>query len=238
MAGCSLFLPPTKTARGELYESGDFRYDPYFAEVHRQQANASRWPEESSASREPLVTALALRSGASNARIVSALERKKDDASIAPVARRTATSEAARARRLSAALPKLEDLLKRGEDLREQARSERRNMGADKADEEKVARKEEVRREVSAAVGAVEAMLRDAQRGAKEAEELAAKLKSTVPAASDAAETKRDESPPESKAAEPAPKRRPARRAPSKPSAAPKPPPEPAPSRPSEVFVP
>ena len=68
-------------------------------------------------------------------------------------------------------------MLKRGEELKKQTIEDKKNLGVDKADEKKVAKKDEVKREMSAAVDAVESMASDARKGAKEAEDLAMKLK-------------------------------------------------------------
>lgn len=242
VTGCSLFLTPTKTASGELYQSGDYRYDAYFVAVHEEQTAAARWPDESKSSREPLVSALDLKPGASNSAILSATRKKRDDASLSPAVQRTVASEKERARRMSTKAAELEDLLERGKELKQQAISERRNMGADKADPKKVAEKEEVKREMTAAVDVVETMLKKAQKGAREAEDLVASLNATWSGASDmeASESEQADPPSEPEEPEPVVKKHPAKRAPKKTKppqkkAAPKPETQ---ERPSEVFVP
>ena len=177
LAGCDLILTPTKVANGQLYQSGDGRYDAYFATVHQEQLAAANWPDDSKAARKPIVTALDLRPGASNGTILAATRGKKGDASLGSAVEQTTAAELELARRLNAAAAKLDDMQKRGEDLKKQTIEDKKNLGVDKADEKKVAKKDEVKREMSAAVDAVESMASDARKGAKEAEDLAMKLK-------------------------------------------------------------
>ena len=49
ISGCDLILQPTKVGNGQLYQSGDGKYDPYFNSVHQEQLAAANWPEESKA---------------------------------------------------------------------------------------------------------------------------------------------------------------------------------------------
>lgn len=177
LTGCDFFLGPTKTARGQLYQSGNNEYDPYFSAVHAEQVAANKWPDDSKASRRPIVTALDLRPGASNATILSAVRGKRGDASLASAVEQTTSSEAERARRLSVTAKRLVDMRERGDELKKQAAKDRENMGANKADDKKVAKKEEVKREMAAAVDALDSMASDARKGVKEAEELATKLR-------------------------------------------------------------
>jgi len=176
LAGCDL-ITPTKTANGQLYQSGDGRYDSYFAAVHQEQVAAASWSDDAKAARKPIVTALDLRPGASNATILAATRDKKGDASLGSAIEQTTAAESERARRLTAAAAKLDDLQKRGEELKKQTAEDRKNLGADKADPKKVEKKDEIKREMAAAVDAVESMASDARKGAKEAEELATKLR-------------------------------------------------------------
>ncbi|MBX3212926.1 MAG: hypothetical protein KF850_12890 [Labilithrix sp.] len=177
LAGCDLILTPTKVANGELYQSGDGRYDAYFAAVHHEQKAAASWPDESKAARKPIVTALDLRPGASNSTILAATRSKQGESSLGAAVEQTTAAELDLARRLNATAAKLDDMLKRGVDLKKQAAEDKKNLGVDKADEKKSAKKDEVKREMSAAVDAVESMARDARKGAKEADELATRLK-------------------------------------------------------------
>ena len=260
LAGCDLILTPTKTADGQLYQSGDGKYDPYFAQVHQEQVAAANWSDEAKASRKAIVTALDLRPGASNSVILSATRDKKGEPSLGSAVEQTTTSEIERARRLSATAAKLDDLQKRGEELKKQTIEERKNLAADKADEKKVAKKDELKREMAAAVDVVESLANDARKGAKEAEELASKLRAAwsgkaederPPARN---EEKRDEKRDETKEEKKEEKKRPepvAKKAPksdppaAKKPAAPKPEPEDKPAKPppaqkppDEVFNP
>jgi hypothetical protein len=250
VTACDLQNTPTKVGSGQLYQSGDGRYDAYFTTVHQEQVAAGNWPDESKAARRPIVTALDLKPGASNGTIASAAREKKGDAAVARAADESIALERERAKKLNAIVPRLEELEKKGEELRKQAVDDRRNMAADKADEAKVAKKEEVKREISAALDAVSNMLTDAKRGAREAEDLAAKLHETFPNGSPRAEATKEEKPekPEKEEKKEPPKK-PAKK-PSSGEAKKQPPPkaepaepppkkEPPPPKPSEeVFTP
>jgi hypothetical protein len=176
---CDLVNKPTKTAHGQLYQSGDSRYDAYFTTVHQEQVASSNWPEESKNARKPIIAALSLKANASNPTIFSATRDKKGDASLAHAVDETVSAERELAKKLSSAAERLDELLKKGEELKKQTVEDRRNMAADKADDKKVAQKDEVKNEMSAAVDAVDSMATDAKKGAKEAEELATKLRGT-----------------------------------------------------------
>ena len=254
LAGCDLILTPTKTANGQLYQSGDGKYDPYFAQVHQEQVAAANWPDEAKASRKPIVTALDLRPGASNSTILAATRDKKGEASLGSAVEQTTAAESERARRLSATAAKLDDLQKRGEELKKQTIEDRRNLAADKADDKKVAKKDELKREMAAAVDVVESLADDARKGAKEAEDLASKLKAAWTGKSEderapvKIEEKRDETreekKEEKKKPEPVAKKAPKSNPPAaKKPAAPKPEPDEKPAKPAqkppdEVFNP
>lgn len=177
LAGCDVMLTPTKVADGQLYRSGDSRYDAYFAAIHQEQEAASRWLDDARAARKPIVTALELRPGASNGTILAATRGKEGDASLSEAVEQTTAAERARARRLRAAATKLDKLWRRGTELKKQTFEDRKNLGAAKADAKKLEAKDEVKREMSAAVDAASSMANNARKAAKEAEELAMKLK-------------------------------------------------------------
>ena len=82
LTGCDFILTPTKVANGERYQSGDGRYDAYFAAVHQEQVASANWPDDSKAARKPIVTALDLRPGASNGTILAATRGKKGEGSL------------------------------------------------------------------------------------------------------------------------------------------------------------
>lgn len=212
--GCDFVNSPTKVASGQLYTSGDGKYDPYFNQVHQEQVAAASWVDDSKAARKPIVTALNLRPGASNSTIFSAARTKKSEASLASVIDETTSAERARAKKLTAEAEKLEDLLKRGEDLKKQIIEERKNLAADKADDQKVKKNNELKREMTAAVEAVSNMVNDAKNGAKEADELARKLRGAWTGKDD------EESPPPEKPADEKKDEKPAPKAPTKKPAA------------------
>lgn len=241
LSGCDFVNTPTKVGNGQLYQSGDGRYDPWFVQVHQEQVAAASWPDESKAARKPIVTALDLRPGASNSTILSATREKKGDPGVGRAVDQTVAAERELARKLNAHQPRLERLLERGEELKKQAVEERRNMGADKADEKKVAKKEEIKREIGAGVDALDTMLTDAKRGAKEADELARKLRAAWTGKDEDEEPPREEKKDdrdekkEPVAKRPAPKPAPK---PAEKAADEKPAPKPAQKPPDEVFNP
>ncbi len=259
LTGCDLILTPTKTANGQLYQSGDGKYDAYFAAVHQEQVAAANWPDEAKTSRKPIVTALDLRPGASNGTILAATRDKSGTASLGSAIEQTTAGEAERARRLGATAARLDELQRRGEELKKQTIADRKSLAADKADPKKVEKKDEIKREMAAAVDAAESMASDARKGAKEAEELATKLRAAwtgkdedvrPPPKSDDKDEKRDEKKDEKKKPEPVAKKAPRSEAPAAKKPAPKadpdekkdsedkPKPPPAQKAPDEVFNP
>lgn len=176
LAGCEV-LQPTKTAKGQLYQAGDSRYDPYFSSVHEEQLAAASWKDEAKHSRRPIVSALSLPADAANWRILNSTRDKKNAPSLGGAVEQTTSSEIQRAHHLTSIATRLDELQRRGSELKSQVVTERSNLGADKADPAKVAKKDEVKRELSAAVSAIDSLASDARKGAKEAADLASKLK-------------------------------------------------------------
>lgn len=217
--GCDLVNTPTKVGNGQLYTSGDGKYDPYFNQVHQEQLAAATWSDDSKSARKPIITALNLRPGASNSTIFSATREKRGEASLTGAIDETTSAERALAKKLATEAARLEELYKRGEELKKQVAEERRNLAADKADEQKVKSKDELKHEMSAAVDAVGTMLSDAQHGAKEADELARKLRGKWSGKED------EEAPP----ADPPKEEKPAEKPVAKPAAVKKAAPKPAP---------
>lgn len=197
---------PTKTAAGQLYESGDAKYDAYFKKVHEEQVAAGNWTDDSKAARKPITTALSLPPTASNSTILSSAKNKKDDSSVHGAAEETAGASFAFAKKQSTNAERLDKLAAEGAELKKQAIEERRNMAADKADPEKVEKKEELKREIAAAVDAAANLRDDAKKGAKEADDLAKALQKELgvvgdmpPKKEEAAVAKKDEPPPPAK---------------------------------------
>lgn len=177
LTGCELLLGDTKTAKGQLYQSGDARFDPYFDQVHNEQIKAASWPDDAKQSRKPIVAALNLKPDAANGTILTATkELKSGAAALGPPVEQTTASETDRAKQMNAEAKRLEALRDQGEELRKQASDDRENLGAQKADDKAVAKKDEVKRELAACSDALDKMVRDARKASREAEELADKL--------------------------------------------------------------
>jgi hypothetical protein len=199
---CDLLLGSTKVSHGERYQVDDARYDPFFDGVHRAQVAAAAWPDEHSASRAPLRSALSLGPSASDAALVAAVRARvtspggKLDVAAARVTpppgggsaevfravEQAVRLEVDRARKLAAVGEELEELAQRGADLRRTADREFENRGADKADEKKTEAARELRRELGAGYGALRALTREARRRSREAEDLVFDLASAVEA--------------------------------------------------------
>lgn len=177
VVGCTFLGSPTKTARGQLYQSGDGNYDPYFAAVHQEQVEGEHRPDESKAARKAILAALHLRTGSSNTLVLAATRERKNDPALGAAIEQTTASENDIAHRFAVAAAKLDEMHKHGEELKTQADEERKNLGAGKADEKKVDRADTVKHELAAALDALESMTSYAKKSAKEAEELARKLK-------------------------------------------------------------
>lgn len=257
LTGCELILGETKTSKGQLYQSGDPRFDPYFDQVHNEQVKSASWEDDAKQSRKPIVGALNLKPDATNGTILTATKELKTGSAAlgAPVEQTTAT-ETDRAKHMTAEAKRLEDLRAQGEQLRKQASDDKANMGAAKADDKAVAKKDEIKRELGACDSALNSMIHDARKASREAEELADKLTAAwtgrpedekhIDVDSAVAAKKPDPPPPSSAAAAPPPKK-PGK---SKPAAtvaatagAPAPPPPPPPPAntakgPDEVFNP
>lgn len=162
----------SKVARGQLYRSGDGRYDPFFEAVHQRQVEAASWSDDRKAARRPIATAASVTPNASESVILDAIRARwqKEAAALAPAVEGSKKAELERAAKLRAAIPKLEELVKEGRSHMDEARHEYENRGAAKADEDKSARMRAVRRELVAATEICEELVRDAKRGAADAE--------------------------------------------------------------------
>lgn len=181
---CAAFSS-SKVARGELYTSGDGRYDSYFAAVHQEQAAARKWNDERKATRKPLITALAAPSSVSDGYLTSATKDRVrniggdgavldlsgprvvraansgPDRGFFQASEETARAELGRARRLAALGAKLEALAKQGDGLK--ADADREFDGRVKADEKKSQHLREVRRELGEAASAMRGLASDAR---------------------------------------------------------------------------
>jgi hypothetical protein len=172
---------PSKMSSGELYESGESKYDGYFKKVHDEQVAAANWADESKTARKSLTTALNLPPNASSSAILSAAKEakekgKKTDA-IQSAAEETAALEKAFAEKQRANAERLDKLSVEGVELKKQATEDHHNMGAEKADPAKVDKKEEIKREVAASVDVAANLRDDAKKGVSDIERLVDGLK-------------------------------------------------------------
>lgn len=211
LAGCEgigIGGKPSKMSGGELYQAGDPKYDPYLKKVHDEQVAAAEWSEQSKGARKPLTRALNLPPNASNSAVIEAAKSKKDDAGVKSAAEETAALERSFIEKQKVNAERLDKLASDGVELKKQATEDRHNMAADKADPEKVDKKEEVKREVSAAVDIAANLRNDAKRGVQEGEKLIESLKKELGISGDgvarAADAPKTEEP---KKAEPAKKK-------------------------------
>ncbi len=195
LAGCDGVFGPSKVARGERYSAGDARFDGFFEAVHKEQEAAKGWPEDKARARKSLVTLTGVREGSNERTLVSAVRERakglngsarlemtqprvasssgaKEDAPLFSAIEETARREIERARKLAAAADRLEALEKKGKELAKEADEDRRNAGADKADEKKAERRRELRRELGGAIDVVSDLAKDARKGIADAEKL------------------------------------------------------------------
>jgi len=75
-AGCSLLGGPSKVRSGELFETGEQKYDAYFKDVHELQVSAAGWTDERKAACRPLVDMLKLQPDAADVSIVQATHER------------------------------------------------------------------------------------------------------------------------------------------------------------------
>src|SRR5262249_40054150 len=69
-------MPTSKVAQGQLYLSGEQRFDAYFRDVHAIQVWAAQWPEDKRQTRKPLVSILDLTPDAADVTIIQATHEK------------------------------------------------------------------------------------------------------------------------------------------------------------------
>lgn len=230
---------PSKMSGGELYQSGDGKYDPYLKKVHEEQVAAAEWVEQSKGARKPLTRALNLPPNAGNATILDAAKSKKTDGAVHSAAEETAALARSFMEKQKVNADRLDKLAADGAELKKQATEDRRNMGAEKADPEKVEKKEEIKREVSAAADIAAHLRDDARKGVVEAEKLIAGLKKELDVIGDgsvkAEEPKKDDKKEEKDEKKPEPKKHEGKPSGKKPEAKPAPTQKPAEG---EVFNP
>jgi hypothetical protein len=121
LVGCDLSFQNSRMARGQLAQVGLDPYDDYFKKVHAEQVSGAAWADERKENRKSLVTTLGLLPDASGEVISAAVQdraKTQGTASVAGVVDSVAKAELARAERIEARAPVLEDLANQGDDLR------------------------------------------------------------------------------------------------------------------------
>jgi hypothetical protein len=261
LSSASCVYGPAKVAQGQLYRTGNPDFDGYFQDVHQQQVDAATWDDDEKTARKPLATALELPPDAPDVSLVQgtyeastkvakqpgSLRLDLDGtnvhvstnggASDSPVFRGVEDSshqELERAKKLHAVEPKIDALVKQGNDLTGKVKDAFAKYGP--------TRQNEVTSELNASIAALSALKTRVQSEARGSEDFVADLERALETASEdkaakvarRARRKRDDSSPArvSVASKPAPP--PADPAPS--SAKPAAPPKPA--DPGEVFNP
>jgi hypothetical protein len=249
-AGCEPLMGDSKVAHGQLYQSDDQRYDPYFDSVHQQQVAAAGWLDEKKAARRPLIAALDLTPGATDETIVSATRSRAKKlgggggkldvatAHVTPVGgagdgplfaavEESARLELDRARKLRTTSDKLEDMAKHGDELKKTADHEYNGRGAEKADDKKTEKRNEIRRELGGSVGALRDLARDATQNTRDAQAFLEDLGAAIEAKDAPARRRGDREskavPPPSPTVEPAKVDEPKKEEPVKAAKAPKP---------------
>lgn len=194
LPACEGLLGSSKVSHGQLYTSGDSRYDSYFDSVHQQQVAASKRESDKKDTRRPLVNSLAMTPTTSDSALLDATRARikklggggakldlsgprltnvstANDGGLFSAALETARQETDRARRLRSLRERLEEMAKQGEGLKKDADREFENRGADKADEKKTEKQREIRRELSASISELRSMASNAKSEADDAEE-------------------------------------------------------------------
>ena len=119
--GCDISFQNSRMARGQLAQVGLDPYDDYFKKVHAEQVAGAAWADERKENRKSLVTTLGLLPDASGEVISAAVQdraKTQGTASVSGAVDTVAKAELARADRIEARAPVLEDLANQGDDLR------------------------------------------------------------------------------------------------------------------------
>ena len=121
VAGCDISFQNTRMARGQLAVIGMNPYDDYFKKVHAEQVAGAAWTDERRETRKALITSLGLLPDASTDTILAAIRARiktQSVAAVSPEVDPVAKAELARADKIEARAPLLEDLANQGDDLR------------------------------------------------------------------------------------------------------------------------
>ena len=200
LASCTLFVPQSRVKSGQLYRTGDAKYDAYFSDVHDVQLDAATWLEERRSARKQLIDALTLTSDADDSVIAqlaheqvgaaepglgaAKLDVTSGDAhfeasgpyasadTVIRALETTARSELGRARKLEAMPAKLDELEKRGHDLEPHVQDDFASVGGQKPFA--------VKRELGASLDVLDALEARAKREARAATSFVADLQRAV----------------------------------------------------------
>lgn len=173
--GCDLLEigVKSKVADGQLYASGEGRFDLYFQKVHAEQVARKAWDADKKAAKKPVASFAGVSEGQSNAALFDALKGKasgvqykldadgkvavppKGDAALARAVEETVRLELAHAKRVKDAGARAEDLAREGDSLGNAVKERYAASGGDK--------EREVKRELKAAVVAMRQIARDAR---------------------------------------------------------------------------
>ncbi len=197
--GCDL-IPQGKVAQGQLYMSGEGRYDAYFRDVHAIQVWAAQWIDDRKATRKPLVNILDLTPDAADVTIIQATHEKvagltreagttkleatvdeahvvasggaKTDTAVFRAIEDTAGGELGRAKKLNAMMPKMDELAKLGQSLEPHVQEAYQRQGPGKATE--------VRQELNASLTVLGNVTTKARRSIRECDDFVADLQRAV----------------------------------------------------------
>lgn len=166
----------SKVAEGQLYSSGEGRFDLYFQKVHAEQVAAKSWDADKKGARKPLASYVGVGEAQSNAALFDAVKAKaqggpykleveggspkvvvppKGDAGLARAAEESVRMHLAHAKRVKETGAKADDLAREGEGLEPSVKQRYAATGGDK--------EREVKRELKAAVVAMRHVARDAK---------------------------------------------------------------------------
>lgn len=166
----------SKVAEGQLYSSGEGRFDLYFQKVHGEQVAAKSWDADKKGARKPLAAYVGVGEAQSNAALFDAVKAKaqggpykleveggapkvvvppKGDAALARAAEESVRLHLTHAKRVKDTGAKADDLAREGEGLEPAVKQRYAASGGDK--------EREVKRELKAAVVSMRHVARDAK---------------------------------------------------------------------------
>jgi hypothetical protein len=213
LVGCD--MQQGKVAQGQLYLSGEQRYDAYFRDVHAIQVWAAQWPDDKKQTRRPLLSILDLTPDAADVTIVQAthekvsyllkdggsakLETFVDDAHMATTGpvhadpslfhaiEETANGELGRAKKMNTMLPKIDELSKLGQSLEPHVTETFSKRAPGKATE--------VKNELEASITVLSQTTTKARRAIRECDDFVADLQRAVGAVSEHRERREEPGP-------------------------------------------